>query len=229
MKNERGLPMALDYFLCPGEVREIYGEKPIKLDIRFALNHSEDIFPQYWKLYGQSSGLKAYSDGVKLWTKGEKPGVWIESLAPSKEELEKTGFRALGTLSFILPKVSYAGIYQIMTRSFHSIVKLNSSIDYIKVLFGRIDNIPLQLELEPQEAHITINGKPAKKTIYTMKLGFDINQITNFLKKKQEIIEQLNNTPITQISVPQQEENIDEEEENEFQEELEKMADNIPL
>lgn len=161
------------------------------MDIRFALNDSEDVFPQYYKLYGSSAGLKAFSDGVTLHTKGEKPGEWIDSIAPKKEELESQGFKAMGTLSFVLPKVSYAGIYQITTRSFHSIVKLNSSIDYIRRLFGRIDGIPLQLELEPQDAHIKVGGKPAKKTVYTMKLTFDMQQINDFLHKKQQAMAQI--------------------------------------
>lgn len=196
MKDQRGLPKALDYFLCPGEVQEVYGEKPTKLDIRFAYNYLDDIFPQFYKLYGSSAGLKAYSDGVKLWTKGDQPGKWIESKAPSKEELEKAGFRSTATLVFVLPKVSLAGAYHISTHSFHSIVKLNSSIDYIKHLFGRIQGLPLQLILEGKEAHITINGKPAKKTVYTMRLHFEEAEIMEFVKRRKVALEKMVEEPV---------------------------------
>ena len=219
MKNERNLPVALDYFLCPGEVREVYNEKPRALDIRFALENSDDIFPQFYKLYGSSAGLKAYSDGVKLWTKGNEPGEWNESPAPTKEDLIAAGFKATGTLSFVLPKVSYAGIYQVTTRSFHSIVKLNSSIDYIRQLFGRVQGLPLKLELESQEAYIQINGKPAKKTVWTMKLNFDMEEVKAFWAGKQKALGEMKaptamlQTETESMSVVDEDEDEDEDEE----------------
>lgn len=218
-KNERNLPVALDYFLCPGEVQEVYGEKPTVLDIRFPLDRPGDIFPQFYKLYGQSAGLKAYSDGVTIWTRGMNPGEWEESPAPSKEKLEAEGFRAMGTLQFILPKVSRAGVYHIVTRSFHSIVKLNSCIDYIRATFGRISFLPLKLVLEPTEAHINIGGKPAKKTVYTMRLDFDEQGIMAFMKQRKEALQQMNQTPVLEPSKPQLEP-IAEEEEDEEDEDL---------
>lgn len=221
-----GAPMALDHFLCPGEVREIYGEKPTVLDIRFPMEHADDIFPQFYKLYGQSAGLKAYSDGETVWTRGEKPGEWLPSKAPSKEDLEKQGYRGTATLNFILPKVSYAGTYQINTRSFHSIVKLNSSIEYIQHLFGRIQGLPLKLMLESTEAHITINGKPAKKVVYTMRLHFDEKEIMEFMKKRGEALAKLA-APAPLIEAPAQVEAPVEDEEDEEDFEDEEIGDGI--
>lgn len=228
--------MALDHFLCPGEVREIYGEKPTVLDIRFPMENIDDIFPQYYKLYGQSAGLKSYSDGITVWTRGDQPGEWITSPAPSKEDLAKQGYKAMGTLNFILPKVSRAGTYQITTRSFHSIVKLNSCIDYIKVLFGRVSLLPLKLILEPTEAHIVIKGVPSKKVVYTMKLHFEESEIMNYMRKRKEALAQFS-SPIqitTKIaSLPAAEEEYEEEQEieNASEPDLEdqRLIDSIPF
>lgn len=207
----------MDHFLCPGEVQEVFGDKPTKLDVRFAYEDIEDIFPQYYKLYGQSSGLKAYSDGISLWAKGQKQGEWIESESPIKTELEEQGFKPTGTLKFILPKVSLAGEYQIITHSFNSIVKLNSSINYIQHLFGRIQSLPLKLILEPSNAYINIGGKPAKKTVYSMRLHFEEKEIMNFIKKRKEALAQLSGVPLT-IESPKHEVTFDEEDEEELDE-----------
>lgn len=197
------------------EVQEKYGAKPRELDILFPMDDADQIFDQYYKLYGQSAGLKAKSDGVTIWTKPEKPGDnWPASPAPSKEELMKMGFRAIGTLTFILPMVSYAGTYQIRTTSYHSIVKLNSSIDYIRTLFGgRIRGLPLKLILEPTEAHITIQGVPSKKVVYTMRLDFDINNIVKYLEKQKEKLGSFSApaVPMLEAGVEQEEELEDDE------------------
>jgi len=56
-------PKATDYFVCPIEVRAVYGEKPKKLQIAFHSDELEEVFPQYYKRYGKSTGLVCKGDG----------------------------------------------------------------------------------------------------------------------------------------------------------------------
>ena len=48
-------PKATDYFVCPEEVKAVYGEKPKRLNIAFHSEELEEVFPQYYKLYGRST------------------------------------------------------------------------------------------------------------------------------------------------------------------------------
>ena len=48
-KTGKEYPSATDYFVCPPEITEVYGEKPVKLDIMFPLEDEEVIAHQYLK------------------------------------------------------------------------------------------------------------------------------------------------------------------------------------
>ncbi|MBA7547944.1 hypothetical protein ES705_40385 [subsurface metagenome] len=50
-----------------------------------------------------------------------------------------------------MPTVPGLGVWQLDTSSFHSIVNVNSCLDVIRGLCGRIYGIPLTLSLEPRE------------------------------------------------------------------------------
>lgn len=69
----------------------------------------------------------------------------------------------------ILPEVNLGGVYQLDTGSFYNIVELNSTIDYLKALLGRIALIPLKLRREAVE--LPFQGK--KRTHYLLKLIFE--------------------------------------------------------
>ena len=56
-------PKAVDYFVCPEEVRAVYGEKPKQLKIAFHSDDLEEIFSQYYKRYGSGTGLVCKGDG----------------------------------------------------------------------------------------------------------------------------------------------------------------------
>jgi hypothetical protein len=64
-------------------------------------------------------------------------------------------------LMVLLPDVSMGGIYQISTGSFRNIVRINSAIDYIRSLIGRIALVR-PLKLRRQEEVIEYEGKKAK-------------------------------------------------------------------
>ncbi len=69
----------------------------------------------------------------------------------------------------ILPEVNMGGVYQLDTGSFYNIVELNSAIDYLKALLGRVALVPLTLKREAVE--VTYQGR--KRTHFLLKLRFD--------------------------------------------------------
>lgn len=63
IKDEKGVPKAVDYFVVPPEVQEVYGPQPRELDIVLPSEDLESIFPAYLKRYGNQYGLICRGDG----------------------------------------------------------------------------------------------------------------------------------------------------------------------
>ncbi|MGI9951944.1 hypothetical protein V3F56_06215 [Moorellaceae bacterium AZ2] len=62
-KDDRGTPRAVDYFVVPPEVQEVYGPQPRELDIVLPSDDLEAVFPAYLKRYGDQFGLICRGDG----------------------------------------------------------------------------------------------------------------------------------------------------------------------
>ncbi len=73
-------------------------------------------------------------------------------------------------LLFLMPDVPGFGVWQLDTSSFYSIVNINSCIDLIKRICGRISFIPLSLSLEALQ--VTPPGE-RKKTIHVLTIRSD--------------------------------------------------------
>lgn len=62
-KDDKGTPRAVDYFVVPPEVQEVYGPHPRELDIVLPSDDLEAVFPAYLKRYGDQFGLICRGDG----------------------------------------------------------------------------------------------------------------------------------------------------------------------
>ncbi len=188
-ENQSGVeyPAAVDYFVCPGEVQQVYGDKPRELDIMFPVNDPEKFFPQWLKRYNKSNGLICKGDGERVMMRidTETGEVFDEEDEIECNPIECEWFlkkhcRQMANLMFLLPKVQGLGAYQIDTSSYHSIVNLNSNVAFIKSLTrGTIAGIPLRLIVKPQE--VTPDGK--KKTVYVMDLVAPGLRLEQFIKQ----------------------------------------------
>lgn len=174
-------PVEADCFVCPPEVQKVYGERPKELRIMFPVDDATQIFPQAYKWYGANAGLKCKGDGetaIRRWADLEEPlrqeiggrhdDNELVEIPCSCFRLESGECSEKGNLMVILPDVNLGGVYQIDTGSFYNIVELNSTIDYLKALLGRIALIPLTLRREAVE--IPFQGK--RRTHYLLKLIF---------------------------------------------------------
>lgn len=126
---------------------EAYGEKPKVLDVIVASEDREVFFPQAYKAYG-AAGLKCIGDGRtarRLGTDGQFhdvaegcPGPELCPFSKSIGVSGKPGCKFVGSLFVLLPKVSLAGYFQIDTSSKTSAIAINSSIETIQQMFGRV-------------------------------------------------------------------------------------------
>lgn len=194
-------PREVDYFIIdpktPNEeenqkIKDIFyqkfGEQPKQIQIMFPLPDENIFFQQYYKRYGKTTSLKCKGDGEtaicasndfveKLKVIGEtdmgNPKVMCEGRnCPYYENNECS---EVGTLQFLIPELPGAGIWQISTGSYHSIVELNSCIEYIRAICGRVHMIPLTLERRKRE--IVHEGKKRNHYILQLNMSFALTEL----------------------------------------------------
>ena len=194
-KTGNEYPKEVDYFVCPPEVIKAYKEEfpdgEIKiLDIMFPVNNIEVIFPQAYKFYGKTKGLKCAGNGEIAYRAGEN-GSFKEISCPC-EKLEAGQCSQRGNLMVLLPKVNLGGIYQIDIGSYHSIVDVNSGIDYVRAVMTqtlglpRFAMIPLILKREPRETHY----EGGKQIHYTLRLFLNVTiEQLNEMKQDNRILQ----------------------------------------
>jgi hypothetical protein len=162
-------PKETDYFVVPSEVEKVYGKCPRELDVMFPVNDIDRVFPQAYKWYGESRGLKCIGNGEVAMHLNEKNQTMEERECPCP--LLESGCSRRAHLLVILPLVNMGGVYQIDTISYHSIVDINSGIDFVGALLGRFAMVPLKLKRVPRETF----GNGQRQTHYTLQLTADMD------------------------------------------------------
>jgi hypothetical protein len=184
-------PRATDYFVVPDEIKEYIGDKPKQIQIMFPVEDPEVFAPQYLKCYSFTQGLICRGDGVRSTRKVDvftgaianhttvqwefkdvncDPETCPEAIGDLERSI-KPQCRRVMNLLFVLPSVPGLGVWQLDTSSFFSIVNINSCLDVIRRLCGRISGIPLTLSLEPRE--VTPPGIK-KKTVQVLHLRSEL-------------------------------------------------------
>ena len=172
-------PEPTDYFVCPDEVKKIFGEKPKELRIMFPTDNETQWASQYLRCYSEKGNLICRGDGetavAKVETINREAGSKGETISkllempcnPDRCPMYKQGYcRRVMNLQFLLPDCPGFGVYQLDTSSFYSIVNINSSLELIRGVCGRLAMIPLSLKLIKQE--VLVEGE--KKHIWVLSL-----------------------------------------------------------
>ncbi|MBA7700420.1 hypothetical protein ES703_109134 [subsurface metagenome] len=178
-------PRATDYFVVPDEIKEYTGDKPKKLDIMFPTEETDKFSQQWLRCYSFSQGLVCKGNGIKAIRKLDVETGDIAHRATQEwrfrdnwgcdpdtceQYLDKQCRRVMNLL-FLMPNVPGVGCWQLDTTSFYSIVNINSCVDLIRRLCGRISFIPLILSLEPIEV-----SPPGitKKTVHVLAIRSEV-------------------------------------------------------
>ena len=176
-------PEAVDYFVLPEEIIEHFEDKPKSLPIMFPVEDDSKFASQYYKCYSSYRGLVCKGDGETCWrlvdvntgdfanrdttetVRKEMPCAGSECSMYQQKKCKE-----VMNLQFLLPSIPGLGIWQLDTSSYHSIVAVNSAIELIRNICGRISMIPLRLAIEPKE--VSPDGK--KKTVNILQIRTDI-------------------------------------------------------
>jgi hypothetical protein len=172
------------------QFHKLFGEKPKQIKVMFPLPDPKDFFPQYFKRYGNNV-LRCKGDGetatcisqeyaqqLKVLKTNETGGLDVKcegKLCPYYKS-KKCGESA--ALSFLIPDLPGAGVWQITTGSVYSIISMNSCLDYVRALCGRVHMIPLTLERV--EADITYEGKPSKHYILHLNMDITLGELQRY-------------------------------------------------
>ncbi|MBA7541462.1 hypothetical protein ES705_33776 [subsurface metagenome] len=159
-------PKDVSYFVCPKEVKARFGDEPIELDIAFPLSGLDEnglpdvggLFPQAYKYYGSSRGLKCVGDGETAMKANEK-GVFEEVECPCDKFGQKDGCSKRASLFFFIPDISMGGIYVIDSGSYNTMVDVQSGIylalellkDPITSEYNSITMLPFKLRRMQKE------------------------------------------------------------------------------
>jgi hypothetical protein len=197
-------PTEVDYFILdpqtPSELENkklieefhrLYGEQPKQISIMFPLSNPETIFPQFYKRYGKTTLLQCKGDGIeaicaseefterlKVIKKSDLGLPVVECLGKECPYYKEKKCTESATLQILLPELPGAGVWQITTGSFHSIVNINSCLDYIKAIAGRFHMIPLRLERREQD--IQYEGKRGKHYIMHIDMAIKLADLQRY-------------------------------------------------
>jgi len=186
-RTQNPYPVATDYFVVPDEIKGYVGEKPKALQIMFPVEDPGEFALQWLRCYSFTQGLVCKGNGVISRRKVDIASntmanhttaewEWKDGLPCNPESCpeycgEKPQCRRVMNLLFMMPDVPGFGVWQLDSSSFYSIVNINSCIDLINRLCGRISFIPLTLSLEPQ---IVEPPGIKKKTVHILQIRSDV-------------------------------------------------------
>jgi len=194
-ENADGIPYPspTDYFVCPDEVKKVFGEKPKELRVMFPTDAETQWAGQYLRCYSASRGLICRGDGLTAVARADIGTGEIASKEAEVTELReitcnpaKCAYhlaeqcRRVMNLQFLLPDCPGFGVYQLDTSSFYSIVNVNSSLELIRGICGRLAMIPLSLKLIEQE--VLPEGKKKIVRVLSLTAPYSLVEIQKYAR-----------------------------------------------
>jgi len=213
-------PQDVPYFVCPKEVKAMFNsEEPTELDIAFPLSGLDSnglpdiggLFPQAYKYYGRSRGLKCIGDGETA-KKANKEGIFEEVDCPCDKFGQKDGCSKRASLFFFIPKITMGAIYVIDSGSWNTMVDVQSGIylalellkDPITGEYNSITMLPFKLRRMKKETQH--DGRKDTHWPLTCELDLPIEDIGKIRRGKNLFLEQKR-----VYQIPEREEEIEKE------------------
>ena len=173
-------PLPTDYFVCPEEVRKVFGERPKGLRIMFPTEDESRWASQHLKCYSEGMGLVCRGDGERAIACVDARTGEIATDDAVQTQLREVNClpdvclqyqhgrcRRVMNLQFLLPDCPGFGVYQLDTSSYHSMVNVNSMLALIRGTCQRVSMLPLSLCLVPKE----VQPEGEWKVVHVLNLG----------------------------------------------------------
>lgn len=185
-------PVATDHFVLRDArpVAEVFGEEPRELaPVVLPVDDEEVVASHYYRAYTATWGLTCRGNGLEaqrlvdrdaleaaggvidpappLAGSDTRRGAMITVPCPCPL-LQTRQCNEVMYLRIMLPTVPGLGVWQISTRSYHSIQNIRGALAMIRAVAGRISGVPLRLSLVPMD--ITALEAGGKKTVHVLRL-----------------------------------------------------------
>ena len=187
VKSEKGeYPKELDYFVCPEEVKKVFGDEPTELTVFFPVANREKVFPQNYEKYGSNEALLCQGDGEKSAQRlNLENGRWEEVKCPcehyNKKYDKKTkigGCVKAGYLKFMIPSVSIGTFYQCRVGGIVSIEECNSAFELAdKTTGGCWAMIPFRMKRVPKKLKIPGTANMKTHWVVTLEIAASTEEI----------------------------------------------------
>lgn len=159
----KSYPTPTDHFVCPEEVKKVFGETPRELRIMFPTEDRQQWASQYLRCYSESGSLICRGDGETALARVDAITGEIDMAGTAKSRLrelpcnpdrcphyQQDDCRRVMNLQFLLPDCPGFGVYQLDTSSFHSMRNINSMLALVNSVCQRVSMIPMSLQLVEQ-------------------------------------------------------------------------------
>lgn len=187
VKNEQGkeYPREVDHFVCPKEVRAIFGDEPTELTVFFPVADREKVFPQCYEKYGSNEALLCQGDGEGSAQRlNLKNGKWLNVKCPCEhygkydKETKIGGCAKAGYLKFMIPSVSIGTFYQCRVGGTVSIEELNSAFELAdKTTGGCWAMIPFRMKRVPKKLKIPGTANMKTHWVVTLEIAASTEEI----------------------------------------------------
>jgi ferredoxin-thioredoxin reductase catalytic subunit len=140
------------------------------------------VFPQAYKRYGSSAGLKCIGDGETA-RQGKDEEIKCPCDKLKNDDNPKGDCLTTATLNFVLPDISLGGVFQMTTHAYNSILDINSGIEVARKQSmtqrfpdGRISMVPFKLRRVTTFTHRPDDkGVISKQTHWTVQILSALN------------------------------------------------------
>jgi len=176
-KTGEEYPVELDYFVCPKEIREVFGDEPTEITVFFPIADRKKVFQQSYEKYGGNKALLCWGDGVSAQRKNLEDGSWEDRKCPC-EYLGKSCDKR-GHLRFMIPSVSIGKFYECQVGGTVSFQELNSAFFLAeRTTGGRWAMVPFKMRRVQKRLKIPGTAKMKTHWVVTLELIATLEQVS---------------------------------------------------
>lgn len=179
-------PAETDYFVCPPEVRKIFGDEPTEITVFFPIADRKKIFQQSYERYGKNKALLCWGDGITAQEKNLEDGSWEDRKCPCEhlkkgdetDIKEKRGCSKRGHLRFMIPTVSIGTFYELVVGGTVSFQEINSALLLAdKTTAGHWAMIPFRMQRIQKRLKIPGTAKMRAHWVVTLEPTASLEEV----------------------------------------------------
>jgi len=217
-KTDEEYPVELDYFVCPKEVKEVFGDKPTEITVFFPIADRKKVFQQSYEKYGRNKAMLCWGDGITAQRKNLEDGSWEDRKCPCEYLGKSCGKR--GHLRFMIPSVSIGKFFECQVGGTVSFQELNSAF-YLaeRTTGGYWAMVPFKMRRVQKRLKIPGTAKMKTHWVVTLELMATLEEVRRVAEGE---ILYLGQRRKYELEIPDMSEQKDENRKVYTQEELEK-------